>query len=142
MASTLRIKVSEEKYRETINKLGEKISELQECLSRLQNLKNKLSSAYTGPAAEKALDALQQNEQNVKTTLEKVQKQKEKIQQYIDSMGSWKIACKKQKRQWNNPDRTGRAQTGKYRKSMKRRWRKQSVLMEFNGCGKKMKGRE
>ena len=88
MASTLRIKVSEEKYRETINKLGEKISELQECLSRLQNLKNKLSSAYTGPAAEKALDALQQNEQNVKTTLEKVQKQKEKIQQYIDSMGS------------------------------------------------------
>ena len=89
MASTLRIKVSEEKYRETINKLGEKISELQECLSRLQNLKNKLSSAYTGPAAEKALEALQQNEQNVKTTLEKVQKQKEKIQQYIDSMGSW-----------------------------------------------------
>ena len=89
MASTLRIKVSEEKYRETINKLGEKISELQECLSRLQNLKNKLSSAYTGPAAEKALDALQQNEQNVKTTLEKVQKQKEKIKQYIDSMGSW-----------------------------------------------------
>ena len=32
--------------------------------------------------------------------------------------------------------------TGKYRKSMKRRWRKQPVLMEFNGCGKKMKGRE
>ena len=32
---------------------------------------------------------MEKNEQNVKTTLEKVQKQKEKIQQYIDSMGSW-----------------------------------------------------
>lgn len=86
MADGLRIKISETKYRETINKLGDKIAELQDCLEQLQTQKGKLKGAYGGPAAEKAYEAIEANETKVKESIEKVTKQKDKIQQYLDSM--------------------------------------------------------
>ena len=67
---------------------------------------------------------------------------KMRMEELLKRLRKLEDSLQKTKEAMEQSDRTGRAQTGKYRKSMKRRWRKQPVLMEFNGCGKKMKGRE
>ena len=85
--AALTLKVSEEKYKETIARLSEKIDRLEECLGDLVNQRQKLQREYQGHQAEAAIDTIRTNEENVTRAIEEVRRKRDDLQNYLDSMG-------------------------------------------------------
>lgn len=84
MATDLRLKVSAEKYQDTINKLNDKINSLKEMLASLRGKKEQIRANYTGPEATKGIQAIEVNEENVMTAISNLEAQRDKIQDYLD----------------------------------------------------------
>ena len=80
------IKVSEEKYRDTIEQLGQKINTLKDCLNRLQKERDRVDTEYKGLQADAAILVIKANEKNVKAAIEDVEKKRDNLQNYLDSM--------------------------------------------------------
>lgn len=86
MASLLKLKVSEETYRDTLQKLGEKLQMLTENLERIKNHRQSIESKYTGPQADEAIKTLKTDEEQLQKSIDAVQKQRDTIEKYLDSM--------------------------------------------------------
>ena len=86
MASLLELKVSEEQYKRTISQLAEKIAQLQNCKQQLQGHRSKLESSYQANQAKDAIESEKTYEQRVQDAIDKLTKQKDKIQAYLDNM--------------------------------------------------------
>lgn len=86
MATLLRLRVSEEKYRTAISQLGEKISLLNDKLLALQGKRAEIERNYSGPQAAKAIETIKENENQVRKAIENVQLQKDNIENYLNSM--------------------------------------------------------
>ena len=88
MADFIRLKVSEDKYRDTIQKLDGKIRDLETILGRLEGRRDTIRGNYSGPAADKGIEAINVNIDNVKTALARLTEQKDGLQKYLDEMRS------------------------------------------------------
>lgn len=85
--SDLTIKVSEEKVRETITIMDNKINIMEDRLAQIVNEREKLERSYKGNlAADLAAKAVKKSEDQVRTSIKKYKDQKEKLQQYLDTM--------------------------------------------------------
>ena len=84
--ANLMLKVSESKYRVTLDQLAVKIAQMNEALARLQNQRCKIEKAYRGPQAEKAIRAIRTDEEQVKRAINMVTEQRMIIQRYLESM--------------------------------------------------------
>ena len=88
MAADLRIKVSEDKVRETVQTLSTKIARMEDHLAQLISNREKLERAYTGPAASIAMKAIKKREGEAANSIEKFKKQRDKLQAYLDTMNA------------------------------------------------------
>ena len=84
--AALTLKVSESKYKLTLSQLQQKIAQLQNALGQLQTQRQKIERAYTGPQATDAINAIKEDEKQVKRAIEMVTDQRDQIQKYLDSM--------------------------------------------------------
>lgn len=84
----LRLKVSEEKVRETINTLSSKISHMQECLDQIIVNREKIERGYTGITGSLAAEVIKKKEREVLNSIEKFKKQRDKLQEYLDTMNA------------------------------------------------------
>ena len=84
----LRIKVSEDKVRETISILTDKIGNMNEHLSQLIENREKLERLYTGKTASIAISAIKKREAEASESIEKYKKQRDKLQEYLDLMNT------------------------------------------------------
>lgn len=88
MATQLRLKVSEEKVRETIETLTTNISKMKDRVEQIQAHRANLEKVYVGPTAEKGILAIKEHEQKAIEQIEKLTKQKDALVQYLDLMNN------------------------------------------------------
>lgn len=84
----LNIKVSEEKVRETITTMTNKINSMQDHLSQAISTREKIERKYVGPTGTIAAEAIKKREKEVANSIEKFKKQRDKLQQYLDTMNT------------------------------------------------------
>ena len=88
MAADMRIKVSEDKVRETVQTLSSKIGNMEDHLAQLIANRQKLERIYDGPAAKIAMSAIKKREKEAANSIEKFKKQRDKLQAYLDTMNA------------------------------------------------------
>ena len=89
MATLLRLKVSENEYKEAISQLGTKLTELEGCLHDLQAKRGEIQGGkYEGEQGRKAIDAIMAYEAQLQTNIDKVRDQKAKIESYLTTMNT------------------------------------------------------
>ena len=84
----LRIKVSEEKVRETIQTLSSKISRMEDHLAQIDTYIEKLEKGYDTPAAKIAMEAFKKRRSEARDATEKFKVQRDKLQAYLDTMNA------------------------------------------------------
>lgn len=80
------LKVSEEKYKDTLNKLQGKLNELKDLKDGLEGKKGQLNNSLKESLGQKASEMLEANLKNVNSSIEKTQTAIDQIQHYLDTM--------------------------------------------------------
>lgn len=80
------LKISEEKYRDTLSKLGDLMDKLETQLGQLQAQRAKIEDNYKGPIADMGIAAVKENERKVQTAIDNVRAHREQIEKYLNDM--------------------------------------------------------
>lgn len=84
--AALIIKVSESKYKETLDKLNQQLAKQKDYKEQLEAEKQRLKGGFAGLLGDKTAEMIDVNIRNVDRSIEKTQNMIDKIENYLNSM--------------------------------------------------------
>lgn len=86
--AALIIKVSETKYKETLDKLNQQLAKQKDYKEQLETEKQRLKGGFAGLLGDKSAQMIDVNLRNVERSIEKTQNIIDKIESYLNNMQS------------------------------------------------------
>lgn len=84
MADSLQLKVSEEKYNQTLEELQRQIDQLRIMQGKLEKSRQTLERAYKGAEVKNLIQTVKNYEQRAKDAIDDVTKKRQKISDYLE----------------------------------------------------------
>lgn len=87
----LTIKVSEAKYKDTLDKLERQLARLKDLKAQLENKKGTLSEGLQHALGKQASEMIEANLQNVNSSIERTQAAVDQIRNYMEKMSTTEV---------------------------------------------------